>query len=231
MASVKVLVIDDDESIVDLWSTYLTQEGFHVDVARDGVAGLAKARQVQPDVVVLDIMLPGLDGLEVLRRLRSDSSAYVVMLTAKAEETDKIVGLSVGADDYVTKPFSPREVVARIRAILRRGRAGGPEAPRLLVFRTLRIDPARREVWKGEARVELTMREFDLLHALAAYPGNVLTREQLITRVWGADYFGDDRVVDAHVKDLRRKLGDDPGRPRLIETVRGIGYKFVDEPA
>lgn len=231
MASVKVLVIDDDASIVDLLSTYLTQEGFHVDVARDGVAGLAKARQFQPDVVVLDIMLPRLDGLEVLRRLRSDSSAYVVMLTAKAEETDKIVGLSVGADDYVTKPFSPREVVARIRAILRRGRATGPEVPRLLVFRTLRIDPARREVWKGEARVELTMREFDLLYALAAYPGNVLTREQLITRVWGADYFGDDRVVDAHVKDLRRKIGDDPGRPRLIETVRGIGYKFVDEPA
>ncbi len=167
----------------------------------------------------------------MLRRLRSDSSAYVVMLTAKAEETDKIVGLSVGADDYVTKPFSPRELVARIRAILRRGRAGSIEAPRLLVFRTLRIDPARREVWKGAARVELTTREFDLLYALAVYPGHVLTREQLIARVWGADYFGDDRVVDAHVKDLRRKLGDDPGHRRLIETIRGVGYKFVDEPA
>ncbi len=229
MAVVKVLVIDDDENIVDLLGTYLRQEGFQVDVAHDGVAGLAKARQFQPNMIVLDIMLPGLDGLEVLRRLRSESSAYVVMLTAKAEETDKIVGLSVGADDYVTKPFSPRELTARIRAILRRG--GGPDQSRVLTFRTLRIDPARREVWKDDARVDLTTREFDLLYALASYPGHVLSREQLLARIWGADYFGDDRVVDAHVKDLRRKLDDDPGRPRLIETVRGIGYKFVGQPA
>ena len=231
MASVKVLVIDDDESTVDIVSAYLTQEGFHVDAARDGVAGLAKARQFQPQVVVLDIMLPGLDGLEVLRRLRAESSAYVVMLTAKGEETDRVVGLSVGADDYVTKPFSPRELTARIRAILRRGRGGDADAPHLLVFRAVRIDPARREVWKSGNRVDLTTREFDLLCALASHPGRVLTREQLIARVWGADYLGDDRVVDAHVKDLRRKLGDDPARPRLIETVRGIGYKFVDETA
>jgi len=152
------------------------------------------------------------------------------MLTARTEETDKIVGLSIGADDYVTKPFSPRELVARIRAILRRGRAGDIES-RALMFQTLRIDPARREVWKGQIRVDLTTREFDLLSALASYPGHVLTREQLLARVWGEDYFGDDRVVDAHIKDLRRKLADDPGHPRLIETVRGIGYKFVDEPA
>ena len=229
MAGAKVLVIDDDESIVDLLRTYLGQEGFQVDVARDGIAGLAKVRRVQPDVVVLDIMLPGLDGLEVLRRLRSESSAYVVMLTAKTEETDKIVGLSVGADDYVTKPFSPRELTARIRAILRRER--GPDQSRVLMFQTLRIDPARREVWKHDVHVELTTREFDLLYALASYPGHVLSREQLITRVWGAEYFGDDRVVDAHIKDLRRKLGDAPGHPRLIETVRGIGYKFGDAPA
>lgn len=231
MASVKVLVIDDDQTIVDLLNTYLTREGFQVDVARDGAAGLAKARQVHPDVVVLDIMLPGLDGLEVLRRLRGESPAYVVMLTAKAEETDKVVGLSVGADDYVTKPFSPRELAARIRAILRRGRGTDTDAPRALVFREIRVDPARREVWKGDVRVDLTTREFDLLYALASYPGRVFAREQLITRVWGADYFGDDRVVDAHIKDLRRKLRDDPGRPRLIETVRGIGYKFGDAPA
>ncbi len=229
MAAVKVLVIDDDQSIVDLLRTYLRQEGFEVDAAGDGAAGLAKTRQFQPDVVVLDVMLPGLDGLEVLRQLRGESSAYVVMLTAKAEETDKIVGLSVGADDYVTKPFSPRELTARIRAMLRRER--GPDQSRVLTFRTLRIDPARREVWKDDARVDLTTREFDLLYALASYPGHVLSREQLIARVWGADYFGDDRVVDAHVKDLRRKLGDDPGRPRLIETIRGIGYKFTDGPA
>jgi DNA-binding response OmpR family regulator len=230
VASAKVLVVDDDESIVDLVSAYLTQEGFQVDVARDGVAALAKARQFQPDVVVLDIMLPGLDGLEVLRRLRNESSAYVVMLTAKTEEADKVVGLSVGADDYVTKPFSPRELVARLRAMLRRGRGREPDVPSL-VFRTLRIDRGRREVWKGDIRVELTAREFDLLYALASYPGRVLTREQLIARIWGADYFGDDRVVDVHIKDLRRKLEDDPARPRFIKTVRGIGYRFEDEPA
>jgi two-component system alkaline phosphatase synthesis response regulator PhoP len=182
----------------------------HEHVVQQRACTDAKARRFQPDVVVLDIMLPGLDGLEVLRRLRSESSAYIVMLTAKAEETDKVVGLSVGADDYVTKPFSPRELTARIHAILRRER--GPGQARALTFRTLRIDPARREAWKDDARVDLTTREFDLLYALASYPGHVLSREQLIARVWGADYFGDDRVVDAQVKDLRRKLGDDPGR-------------------
>ncbi len=228
MASVKVLVVDDDESIVDLLSAYLKREGFEVGIARDGPGGLAKVRQFQPDVVVLDLMLPGLDGLEVLRRLRTESSAYVVMLTAKAEETDKVVGLSVGADDYVTKPFSPRELVARIRAILRRGRGGEIQTQRPLVFRTLRIDPARRQVWKNDTRIELTAIEFDLLYALASYAERVLTREQLIARVWGADYFGDDRVVDVHVKDLRRKLEDDPGHPVLIQTVRGIGYRFAD---
>jgi len=233
MPTVKVLVIDDDESIVDVLRAYLTQEGFQVEVAMDGIAGLAQARQFHPDVIVLDIMLPGLDGLEVLRRLRQESSAYVVMLTAKAEETDKVVGLTVGADDYVTKPFSPRELTARIRAMLRRGRGAGMEvdSARLLAFRALRIDPARREVWKEGVRVELTVRAFDLLYALASYPGHVLTREQLLTRVWGTDYFGDDRVVDAHVKDLRRKLGDDPAHPRFIVTVRGVGYKFEDTPA
>ncbi|HET8679156.1 MAG TPA: response regulator transcription factor, partial [bacterium] len=211
----RVLVVDDEESIVDLVRSYLTREGFEVDVARDGPAGLAQARTFRPDVVVLDIMLPGLDGVEVLRQLRRESSAFVVMLTAKAEETDKIVGLSVGADDYVTKPFSPRELVARIRAMLRRSRGGGDQ-PHPLVFRSLRVDPAKREVWKNEERVELTTLEFDLLYALASYPGHVLTREQLIQRVWGPDYFGDDRVVDAHVKELRRKLGDDASQPRFI---------------
>jgi two-component system alkaline phosphatase synthesis response regulator PhoP len=230
MAATRVLVVDDEENIIDLVRSYLTREGFEVDTARDGPTGLAKARTFRPDVVVLDIMLPGLDGIEVLRQLRRESSAYVLMLTAKAEETDKIVGLSVGADDYVTKPFSPRELVARIRAIVRRSRNGG-DHPRPLTFRSLRIDPARREVWKDDQPVEMTTLEFDLLHALACYPGHVLTREQLIQRVWGPDYFGDERVVDAHIKDLRRKLGDDAGQPRFIQTVRGVGYKFGDEPA
>ncbi len=225
----KILVVDDEESIVDLLRSYLTNEGFQVEAAMDGPTALARARSFQPDVVVLDIMLPGLDGVEVLRRLRSESPVYVVMLTAKSEEADKVVGLSVGADDYVTKPFSPRELTARIRAILRRERSSGREQPRVLIFRHLRIDPSRREVWKDEEAIELTTLEFDLLHALASYPGHVLSREQLLERVWGADYFGDDRVVDAHIKKLRQKLGDDAGEPRFIQTVRGIGYKFVTE--
>jgi len=222
--------VDDEESLLDLLTSYLRNEGFQVEVAADGPSGLAKARAFRPDVVVLDIMLPGLDGIEVLRQLRRESPVYVVMLTARSEEADKVVGLSVGADDYVTKPFSPRELTARIRAILRRGRGTGPEPPRVLTFRHLRIDPGRREVWRDERAVELTTLEFDLLHALASYPGHVLSREQLLARVWGGDYFGDDRVVDAHIKKLRQKLGDDAAEPRVIQTVRGIGYKFVAEP-
>lgn len=229
MAATRVLVVEDEESIIDLVRPYLANEGFEVDVAMDGPTGLAKVRSFHPDIVLLDIMLPGLDGIEVLRRLRQESSAYVVMLTARTEETDKVVGLSVGADDYVTKPFSPRELIARIRAILRRTR-GGEDQAAPLAFRTLRIDPTRREVWKGDQPVELTALEFNLLHALASYPGHVLTREQLLQRVWGPDYFGDDRIVDVHIKRLRRKLGDDASRPRFIQTVRGVGYKFGDEP-
>ena len=230
MAAVRVLVVEDDETILDLVRSYLTKEGFQVETARDGSIGLAKARAFRPDVVVLDIMLPGLDGIEVLRQLRQESSVYVLLLTAKAEETDKVIGLSVGADDYVTKPFSPRELVARIRAMLRRSR-GGEEQPRPLTFRHLRIDPSRREVWRDEQPVELTTLEFNLLYVLASYPGHVLTREQLIQRIWGPDYFGDDRIIDVHVKALRRKLGDHAGRPRLIMTVRGVGYKFGGESA
>ncbi len=230
MPSPKVLVIDDEENIGALVRSYLSKEGFQVDVATDGPAGLAKARALKPDVVLLDIMLPGMDGIEVLRQLRSESSVYVLMLTAKAEETDKVVGLSMGADDYLTKPFSPRELAVRIRAILRRGRGEAPDQPRVLAFKHLRIDPARREVWNQETPVDLTTLEFDLLYALASYPGRVLTREQVLERVWGADYFGDERVVDAHIKKLRHKLGDDAARPRFVLTVRGVGYKFGDEP-
>jgi len=231
MTAQRVLVVDDEESIVQLVTAYLRRAGFEVEAASDGPGALAMVRQFRPDVVVLDIMLPGLDGLEVLRRLRQESPAYVIMLTAKAEETDKVVGLAVGADDYVTKPFSPRELTARIHAILRRGRAGAqaPEVP--LVFRGLRLDPWRRETRVDDVPVELTTLEFNLLHALASYPGHVLTREQLIERVWGMEYFGDDRVVDVHIRKLRRKLRDPADRPRFIQTIRGVGYKFVGVPA
>ncbi|MDR5710479.1 MAG: response regulator transcription factor [Armatimonadota bacterium] len=227
---VRVLVVDDDEAILGLLGSYLAREGFEVQTAGDGQAALAAFRTFRPDVVVLDVLLPGLDGLEVLRRLRAEGEPYVILLTAKSEELDRVVGLELGADDYVTKPFSPRELVARIRAVLRRGRGRAelPEAP--LVFRRLRIDPARREVWRDGERVHLTALEFDLLRALASFPGRVWTREQLVERVWGHDYFGDERVVDAHIKELRRKLQDDPARPSFIQTVRGVGYRFVDEP-
>ncbi|MDR7395257.1 MAG: response regulator transcription factor, partial [Armatimonadota bacterium] len=175
---VRVLVVDDDEAILSLLGSYLAREGFEVQTAGDGEAALAAARTSRPDVVVLDVLLPGLDGLEVLRRLRAEGEPYVILLTAKAEEADQVVGLELGADDYVTKPFSPRELVARIRAVLRRGRgrAEVPEAP--LVFPRLRIDPARREVWRDGERVYLTPLEFDLLRALASFPGRVWTREQ-----------------------------------------------------
>ena len=175
-------------------------------------------------------MLPGMDGLEVLRRLRQESDVYVLMLTAKADEMDKIVGLSVGADDYLTKPFSPRELVARVKAILRRGRNTGA-GESVLSFRRLRIDPAARRVWKDDALVELTPIEFELLHALARHAGRVLSREQLIEQVWGYDYYGDERVVDVHIGRIRKKVEDDPAHPTLIVTVRGAGYRLEDEVA
>lgn len=225
MNSRTILVVDDEASVRDLVTRYLTREGFAVHAAEDGESALALARQVKPDLVVLDVMLPAMDGVEVLRRLRQWSQVYVLMLTARAEETDKVVGLGVGADDYLTKPFSPRELVARVKAILRRGR-GAPEPQAPLEFARLRISPGERRVWKDGDPVGLTSLEFDLLLALASHPRLVFTREQLIERVWGADFYGDERVVDVHIKELRKKLEDDPGRPAFITTVRGVGYRF-----
>jgi two-component system alkaline phosphatase synthesis response regulator PhoP len=174
---------------------------------------------------VLDIMLPQMDGLEVLAQLRRDSDVYVIMLTARSEETDRIVGLTVGADDYVTKPFSPRELAARIKAALRRLRAeSGVSGHRVLAFEHIRIDTGSRRVWVDDEEVELTATEFELLTALAEVPGRVLSREQLLERVWGHDYYGEIRVVDVHIGHIRRKLGDD----RFITTVRGVGYRFED---
>ncbi len=224
----KILVVDDEPNIVDTVQAYLEKEGYTVYTAMDGPSALKAARAFRPDLIVLDIMLPGMDGLEVLRRLRQESEVYVLMLTAKAEETDKVVGLSVGADDYLTKPFSPRELVARVKAILRRGRGAGPGEP-VLAFRRLRIDPGARRVWKDDEAVELTPIEFDLLLALARHAGRVLSREQLIEQVWGYDYYGDERVVDVHIGRLRKKVEDDPSHPTLVVTVRGVGYRFEDE--
>lgn len=224
MAEARILVIDDEQSILDLVSAYLRQEGYRVDTALDGPAGLKAARASQPDLVVLDWMLPGMDGLELLTRLRRESDVYVILLTAKSEETDKVVGLSVGADDYLTKPFSPRELVARVKAALRRLHSGvGPAEPSVLAFAHVRVDPAGRQVWLDDDLVDLTPTEFDLLQTLAQNHGRVLSREQLLQQVWGYDFYGEERVVDVHVGHVRQKLGGG-----FIATVRGVGYRFED---
>jgi two-component system, OmpR family, alkaline phosphatase synthesis response regulator PhoP len=223
----KILIVDDEPSITNLVSAYLRPEGYEVFVASDGNAGLKTARSFKPDLIILDVMLPGMDGIELLSRLRRESDVYVIMLTAKTEETDKIVGLSVGADDYMTKPFSPRELVARVKAALRRLKTGaglGAEGS-VLSFKYIRIDAGARTVHVDENPIELTAIEFDLLKALAENRGRVLTREQLLEKVWGGEYFGEMRVVDVHLGHVRQKLGRDD----LIATVRGVGYRFEDE--
>jgi two-component system alkaline phosphatase synthesis response regulator PhoP len=231
MKTVKILVIDDEQNILNLVTAYLQAEGYTVYTAADGPSGLKAARAFKPDLIVLDVMLPGMDGIELLTRLRHESDVYVIMLTAKSEETDKLVGLAVGADDYLTKPFSPRELVARVKAALRRyGPGQGKADSPVLTFQHVRIDPNARRVWKDEQPIELTTTEFDLLYALAEQPGRVFSREQLLERVWGYDFYGEDRVVDVHLGHVRKKIEADPANPALIVTVRGVGYRFEDEP-
>lgn len=229
---VRALVIEDEKNLADLLRGYLEREGFEVYQAFDGAAGLEATRRVEPDVVILDWMLPGLDGMEVLRELRRFSEAYVIMLTARTEEVDRIVGLSAGADDYLTKPFSPGELVARVRAMLRRPRGGVADAleEKPIMFGELEIDSNRRRVRFEEAEVPLTALEFDLLLALASRPGFVFGRRRLLEQVWGEDYFGDDHVVDVHVANLRKKLdaAEKGAGGRYIRTVRGVGYKFEE---
>lgn len=224
--SARILVIDDEQSIIEIVQAYLEKEGYEVLTAMDGQSGLKAAKVQNPDLVILDIMLPGMDGIEVLSQLRRESDVYVIMLTAKVEETDKIVGLSVGADDYLTKPFSPRELVARVKAALRRLKSGAslPDE-RTLAFEHIRIDTGSRKVWVEDEPVELTTIEFDLLRTLAEHYGRVLSREQLLEKVWGYDYYGEIRVVDVHIGHIRQKLGRDD----FIETVRGVGYRFEDQ--
>jgi two-component system, OmpR family, alkaline phosphatase synthesis response regulator PhoP len=226
MTATRVLIVDDEAPMVELLRVYLEREGMEVLAAGDGPTALDLVRDRAPDVIVLDVMLPGLDGFEVLRRARTFSDAYVIMLTARAEEIDRIVGLSVGADDYLVKPFSLRELVARIQALLRRprGTTGAGDEP----WRAgeLAVDPRRRSVLLRGAPVLLTVIEFDMLASLIREPGIVFTRQQLLDRAWGVDFVGDEHVVDVHLANLRRKLGDDPTRPDFIETVRGVGYRF-----
>jgi two-component system, OmpR family, alkaline phosphatase synthesis response regulator PhoP len=224
----KILVIDDEPSIINLVSAYLKPEGYEVYTASDGNAGLKSARVFKPDLIILDLMLPGMDGIELLSILRRESDVYVIMLTARTDETDKIVGLSVGADDYVTKPFSPRELVARVKAALRRIKTGTASSAErsVLSFKHVLIDINAHTVSVDNVPIELTSIEFDLLRALAENRGRVLSREQLLEKIWGAEYFGEMRVVDVHLGHVRQKLGNEA----LIATVRGVGYRFEDEP-
>ena len=222
----RVLVVEDEESFSDALSYMLRREGFEVSIAATGPAALSEFDRSGADLVLLDLMLPGLSGTEVCRTLRQKSSVPVIMLTARDSEIDKVVGLELGADDYVTKPFSSRELVARIRAVLRR--RGEPEepAPATLEVGPVRMDIERHVVTVNGGQVPMPLKEFDLLELLLRNAGRVLTRGQLIDRVWGADYVGDTKTLDVHVKRLRAKIEPDPSNPRYVVTVRGLGYKF-----
>ena len=229
----RVLVVEDEIALAQLAVKYLQRDGHETRIVANGLDAVVLAREFDPDVVVLDLGLPGLDGLEVCRQLRQFSDCYVIMLTARDDEVDKLVGLSVGADDYVTKPFSPRELAARVKVLLRRPRrepASRPQsldaAPTAIGIGVLSIDPGVREAVLDGAPVPLTPTEFDLLLALATNPRLVLSRRQLIDAVWGSRWVGDERMVDVHIRNLRRKLGDDPASPRFVRTVRGAGYRI-----
>lgn len=224
-----VLIVDDETKIVNLVEAYLRAENYTTYSAADGAEALALFQQYQPDLIILDMMLPKIEGLELLQRIRRESDVYVLILTAKSEEMDRVIGLTVGADDYLAKPFSPRELVARVKAILRRGRNTPKIADPVYMFGDLRVDTQRHEVWKGEQFIELTALEFALLKTLAMHVGMVMDREQLLEQVWGYDYYGDVRVVDVHIGHIRRKLEDDPANPEYILTVRGVGYKLADK--
>ncbi|MER7800014.1 response regulator transcription factor [Streptomyces parvulus] len=222
----RILVVDDDPTVAEVVAGYLERAGHVVDRADDGPTALERAAAHRPDLVVLDLMLPGMDGLEVCRRLRATGPVPVVMLTARGDEDDRILGLEVGADDYVTKPFSPRELVLRVESVLRRTRPATGRAPQMLPAAAgLTLDPGARRATKEGTELALTLREFDLLAFFLRHPGRAFAREELMREVWGWD-FGDLSTVTVHVRRLRGKVEDDPARPRLIQTVWGVGYRF-----
>ncbi|OYN92560.1 response regulator transcription factor [Parenemella sanctibonifatiensis] len=222
----RVLVVDDEAPLARLVASYFERDGFEVETTGSGREAINLTRQLDPGVIVLDLGLPGIDGVEVCRTVRTFSDCYIVMLTARVEEVDKLIGLSVGADDYVTKPFSPRELLARVRAMLRRPRSSLDPDAQARRFGALTVDAAGREVHLHAEPVELTRTEFDVLAALAARPRMVFARRQLIEAVWGEGWVGDEHLVDVHIGHLRRKLGDDPTTPIFIKTVRGVGYRM-----
>lgn len=221
-----ILLVDDEPPIRELLRAYLAREGHTIIEASDGHDALKAHETHQLDVIVLDLMIPGIDGIEVCRRVRATSDVYIIMLTARADEVDRVVGLEVGADDYLTKPFSPRELVARVRACLRRPRVSPQTPTKLLHFDDLTIDLEGYVIRIGNEPVSLTTTEYQLVTMLATSPGRMYTRAQLLEHVWGGSYYGDDHVVDVHIANARRKLKDDPSNPRFIETVRGAGYRW-----
>jgi DNA-binding response OmpR family regulator len=230
MTGQRILVVDDEVPVLEVLKLYLSREGFRVTTATDGQAALGIFESSAPDLVVLDLMLPVLDGLQVFQRLRAKRAVPIIMLTAKSDELDRVLGLELGADDYVVKPFSPRELVARVKNVLRRA-APLPEdsTEQTLTYGPLRIDPRTRVVEVGPRKVELTGKEFDLLYHLARHPGQVFTRAQLLDQVWGYEFYGDASTVTVHVRRLREKIEQDPAEPRYLATVWGIGYKFEKE--
>lgn len=224
----KVLVVDDEVPLTGVVGSYLEREGFDVAVAHTGPDAVARARADSPVLIVLDIMLPGFDGIEACRQIRQFSDAYIIMLTARDEEMDKVLGLSMGADDYLVKPFSPRELIARVRAMLRRPRAAPDnDTTELYTIGTLTMDAQGRNLTLDGDEIELTRTEFDLLAAMMAQPRSVLTRRKLIDAVWGPGWYGDEHVVDVHIGHVREKIGDAASEPRFIRTVRGVGYGMV----
>jgi len=227
--SAKILVVDDESKIVKLVRAYLEQAGYSVVVAEDGQTALIQARREKPDLVVLDLGLPGMDGLDVTRTLRRERDTPIIMLTARVEDTDRIIGLELGADDYVTKPFNPRELVARVRAVLRRTSGAAP-APEMLRAGEIVLDLNGHQASLAGKPLDLTPTEFDLLLVLMQNLGRAFTRLDLLDRIQGDAYEGYERTIDAHIKNLRAKLGDDPRHPRYIQTVYGVGYKFEERP-
>lgn len=223
MQKKSVLIIEDEENIASFVAMYLEKDGYQVDIAKTGSEGLARAAEMAPAVIILDIMLPDIDGFEVCRSLRRDSDVPIIMLTARDGSTDKVVGLELGADDYITKPFEPRELVARVKSVLRRAGAGERPGAETLSTGDITLDPDSREVTVAGKPVKLTAREFDVLHYLMLNIGLVMSRQQLLEKVWGFDFFGDTRTVDVHINQIRKKLGP----TAAIETVWGVGYKYT----
>lgn len=224
----KILVVDDEESILELVAFNLAQSGFQPITTKDGLEGLAMARREKPDLIVLDVMLPGLDGLEICRVLRKETAVPILMLTARKTESDKVIGLDLGADDYLTKPFSPRELVSRIKAILRRSGNEILTSPTAIERGELVINSAKHEVFVRGEKIDLTFKEFELLKLLASHPGRVFTREFLLERLWDDGIYSDSRTIDVHIRHLREKVEANPGVPEYIVTVRGLGYKFKE---